>query len=57
VHHIIPLEDDPERGLELDNLMCLCEACHNKQHPEKGGAAPISATSVNLLRGVRVIKI
>lgn len=38
VHHIKSYEDHPELGLVDDNLISLCNACHNKQHPEKGGA-------------------
>lgn len=28
VHHVIPLEDRPDLGLELSNLRCLCHDCH-----------------------------
>lgn len=35
VHHIAHLEDAPEKALEDSNLIALCKACHNKQHPEK----------------------
>lgn len=38
VHHIKHLEDHPELALEDSNLVSLCNACHNKAHPEKGGA-------------------
>ncbi|QBP07001.1 HNH endonuclease [Virgibacillus phage Mimir87] len=37
VHHIKPREDHPELSLTLSNLESLCNACHNKEHPEKGG--------------------
>lgn len=36
VHHIIPLEIDPAKKLDNDNLQSLCMACHNRKHPEKG---------------------
>lgn len=36
VHHIVPLEIDPTRRMDNDNLQSLCKACHNKKHPEKG---------------------
>lgn len=39
VHHIIPLEERPDLGLDLDNLRSLCNECHNKKHPEKGRQA------------------
>ena len=37
VHHIEHLEDRPDLALEDSNLVSLCNACHNKMHPEKGG--------------------
>ena len=37
VHHIKHYADYPELGLTDSNLVSLCHACHNKQHPEKGG--------------------
>ena len=37
VHHIKSREDHPELSLTLSNLESLCNACHNKEHPEKGG--------------------
>lgn len=36
VHHIRHLERWPELALDDDNLISLCEPCHNEQHPEKG---------------------
>jgi 5-methylcytosine-specific restriction endonuclease McrA len=35
VHHIKHLEDAPELALASENLVSLCKACHNAQHPEK----------------------
>ncbi|EOO28628.1 hypothetical protein IIU_05746 [Bacillus cereus VD133] len=37
VHHKIHFTDDPSKGLAVDNLISLCHACHNKEHPEKSG--------------------
>lgn len=37
VHHIRPLEEAPELALTDSNLICLCDGCHNRRHPEKGG--------------------
>lgn len=37
VHHIKHLEDYPELAFVDSNLISLCNACHNKEHPEKGG--------------------
>ncbi|GAX06955.1 HNH endonuclease [Secundilactobacillus pentosiphilus] len=36
VHHIVPLKDDWNKRLDLDNLETICLACHNKEHFEKG---------------------
>lgn len=38
VHHIMHYDEHPELALEPSNLVSLCAACHNKRHPEKGGA-------------------
>lgn len=38
VHHIKELEQYPELALVDSNLVSLCEACHNKMHPGKGGS-------------------
>lgn len=35
VHHIKHLEDRPDLALDDDNLMTVCEACHNALHPER----------------------
>lgn len=39
VHHIKPYDDYPELAFDNRNLMSLCDACHNKAHPEKGKAS------------------
>lgn len=35
VHHKKHLEEYPELALVNDNLISLCNKCHNKEHPEK----------------------
>lgn len=35
VHHVKHLSDVPELALTDSNLMSLCLACHDKEHPEK----------------------
>ncbi|MDR5659014.1 HNH endonuclease [Serpentinicella sp. ANB-PHB4] len=35
VNHIEHLKDNPMRALDKDNLVTLCNFCHNKEHPEK----------------------
>lgn len=37
IHHIKPLEHFPELAFVSGNLVSLCEKCHNRMHPEKGG--------------------
>lgn len=37
VHHKKHINDNPELAYENDNLISLCQKCHNKMHPEKGG--------------------
>ena len=36
VHHIKHLKEYPSLALDDDNLISLCNACHNIVHPEKG---------------------
>lgn len=36
-HHILHVKDRPDLAYDVTNGMALCEACHNKKHPEKGG--------------------
>jgi 5-methylcytosine-specific restriction endonuclease McrA len=35
VHHIKHLKDVPELALTNDNLISLCNECHEAMHPEK----------------------
>lgn len=35
VHHIKHLKDYPQLAIEDDNLISLCNVCHNIVHPEK----------------------
>lgn len=37
VHHIKHADTHPELAYEDSNLVSLCNPCHNKMHPEKGG--------------------
>jgi 5-methylcytosine-specific restriction endonuclease McrA len=53
VHHIVPLEEAPEIALDPDNLESICPACHNKEHPEKGGGKKRPEKK----RNARVIKV
>lgn len=35
VHHIKHVEDRPDLALVDDNLVSVCAACHNREHPER----------------------
>lgn len=48
VHHIRPLEDYPELGLELSNLESICWACHEETKRRK---------YVMRVGGVKILKI
>jgi 5-methylcytosine-specific restriction endonuclease McrA len=37
-HHIKHRDEYPELQYDVSNGRALCEKCHNKAHPEKGGA-------------------
>lgn len=54
VHHVIPREIRPDLALDIDNLRSLCDACHNKRHPEKGMKVEEAESARN---GIRIIKI
>ena len=36
-HHIQPISERPDLAYSLNNGVALCNACHSKRHPEKGG--------------------
>lgn len=54
VHHVIPRDQRPDLELDIDNLRSLCDACHNKRHPEKGLTGEIRSSGRS---GIRIIKI
>lgn len=35
VHHKKHAKQHPELALDLDNLISLCNSCHDEEHPEK----------------------
>lgn len=55
VHHIKPRSERPDLALVLENLISLCDACHNKRHPEKGGSGARETPPTPA--GVRIIKV
>ncbi len=32
VHHIVPIKQDWSKRLDINNLVCLCESCHQRRH-------------------------
>ena len=36
-HHIVPIAERPDLAYSLSNGVALCNKCHSKRHPEKGG--------------------
>lgn len=40
VHHIQELKDRPDLGVDSDNLMTVCHACHNDIHKTGKGEEP-----------------
>lgn len=55
VHHIEPVSERPDLALRLDNLVSLCDECHNRMHPEKG--AREKAERMTTRNRMRVIKV
>ncbi|HHV61139.1 MAG TPA: AAA family ATPase [Firmicutes bacterium] len=49
VHHIVPIEQDWDRRLDLSNLEAICRACHNRLHGRGEGVS--QATQVTLVCG------
>lgn len=39
VHHIVPIKDDFNKRLKLDNLETICLEHHNQEHREKPSGA------------------
>lgn len=45
VHHEVELKEDPTKFLKLENVVCLCQACHNKRHERFEGEKKKSFTT------------
>lgn len=54
VHHIIYVEEDIQKALQLDNLLSLCHSCHNNIHKDDEKR---KKKNKKVNRNVRVIKI
>lgn len=53
VHHIIEYRDRPDLALSLDNLVSLCDSCHDRRHPDRGRGGRPEEKQV----GMRVIRV
>jgi len=53
VHHIQPIESHPELALDENNLVSLCDGCHNQRHPERHQGKDRAAAP----SGMRVIQV
>lgn len=47
VHHIKHADEYPELAMDPANMISLCRACHNAQHPEKGRGGIIGRNGGN----------
>lgn len=47
VHHIKHLKKFPSLGMTDENLVTVCNHCHNILHPEKNGVSEVKARFVN----------
>ena len=57
VHHIKPRKEYPELALVLDNLMSLCDSCHERMHPERHGGGKKDEEPLAVRAGVRVLRV
>lgn len=53
VHHIIPYKQRPDLALNEDNLVALCDKCHELRHPERHQKDETTTDAVKM----RVIKV
>ena len=44
VHHIVPIREDWDRRLDVNNLQSLCASCHYAQHHHAKGGRPNGKT-------------
>ena len=51
VHHIVPLETDPARGLDLENLVSCCWWCHEETKTRKKPVVVYRARVIRIADG------
>lgn len=52
VHHIVEVKDDMQLALSIDNLISLCNPCHNQQHSEHNSKINKVSSKVTVIRTV-----
>ena len=57
VHHVIPRSERPDLELVLENLVSLCDGCHEKRHPERRSKKKRKTLERIGSHGCRVIKV
>lgn len=60
VHHVKPRKEHPELALDVDNLVSLCDRCHDAAHPEKRakmGAPRPDPAALAESKGIRVARL
>ena len=58
VHHVKPRKEYPELELVLDNLVSLCDKCHDDAHPEKRGAATAKKEAIpEIAKGICIARL
>ncbi|MCS4486375.1 HNH endonuclease [Staphylococcus americanisciuri] len=50
VHHIIYLDHDFDKALDLDNLVSVCQKCHNQIHANDSNDDENKNTKVRILK-------
>jgi 5-methylcytosine-specific restriction endonuclease McrA len=51
VHHIVELKDNKCKALDADNLISLCNPCHNKEHPDRGSKKAQKKSKIKFIKG------
>lgn len=50
VHHIVEAREDITLFWEGTNLELVCDACHNREHPERSGGKTKAKPKVNVVK-------
>ncbi len=50
VHHIVEAREDITLFWQETNLELVCDACHNREHPERSGGKTKAKPKVNVIK-------